>query len=67
LSKVLSYRACPKSHRTEIFIFLRLIAKLNLPNTQAFAALSLPIIHQKSKCLKNQALYGQTLYSLNTM
>jgi hypothetical protein len=47
---------------------LRLFAKLNLPtgqaglpNTQAFAALSLPKIHQKSKPFKNQALYGQTL------
>jgi hypothetical protein len=55
---------------------LRLFAKLNLPtgqaglpNTQAFAALSLPKIpayrtgrHQKSKPFKNQALYGQTLH-----
>jgi len=40
---------------------LRLFDKLNLPNTQAFAALSLPKIHQKYKPFKNQALYGQTL------
>jgi hypothetical protein len=46
---------------------LRLFAKLNLPNTQAFAALSLPKIHQKSKLFKNQALYGQTLSSFTAL
>lgn len=41
---------------------MRLFAKLNLPNTQVFAVLSFPKIHQKSKPFKNQALYGQTLF-----
>jgi len=42
---------------------LSLFAFLNLPNTQAFASLRKPKIHQKSKPFKNQALYGQTLFS----
>jgi len=46
-----------------MLIFLRLFSFLNLPNTQAFAALRKEKIHQKSKPFKNQAHYGQALYS----
>ena len=60
-------RVCPQSHQIEMFIFLRLFAFLNLPNTQAFATLRKPKIHQKSKPFKNQALYGQTLNIPNSV